>query len=605
MADRFILSQVRRLPMFSALDMAQSEAVANAMQVLRYEPGEDLLRQGQPSPGMFLFVSGSGLLFQRGPDGAELPFGKVSANEYTGETALFSEQISPLTLRAAETVVTLFLSRQNMLKVLSFYPDVKARLLSPGSVPLTAQSDKAKQFEDQRENETILLETRRHWWAVAGAMVRAALLIILSWVLCAILVSFMPSASALMLIPLPISALLLLYLAYHYAEWRNDRLLITDRRVVNIQKNFLTFALKRNELPLAGVHEVNVTLPSDVVGRMMGYGTIIIKTSGDVNNLRIEEIPEPQNIQKMIFNSAKAFRDSRAREQQDENRNAIRTELNQLLGYAPDAPALEATMNVTHAAPAPGFFSLKFINEKGETVYRKHHSVWFLHIFLPALLILGGFIVLMLGVIGFFLPVVIMALGAGWFYLMDWDWRNDLYIVGDQTITLIRKRPLWMQDQKDQVLISQVDNVLSSTTGFMNSLMQVGEVRIMLSGADEKNAKRITNVYRPQEIQQEISRRQDRAQDQKRQNAANDQRKTILEYLSVYHDTLAPQIPGISQPATGIPQAPSPNPFAGSPGVVGPSALNAAPEPPAVPRRDRSRPPGIPRARRDVPPVGG
>lgn len=605
MADRFILSQVRRLPMFSALDMAQSEAVANAMQVLRYEPGEDLLRQGQPSPGMFLFVSGSGLLFQRGPDGAELPFGKVSANEYTGETALFSEQISPLTLRAAETVVTLFLSRQNMLKVLSFYPDVKARLLSPGSVPLTAQSDKAKQFEDQRENETILLETRRHWWAVAGAMVRAALLIILSWVLCAILVSFMPSASALMLIPLPISALLLLYLAYHYAEWRNDRLLITDRRVVNIQKNFLTFALKRNELPLAGVHEVNVTLPSDVVGRMMGYGTIIIKTSGDVNNLRIEEIPEPQNIQKMIFNSAKAFRDSRAREQQDENRNAIRTELNQLLGYAPDAPALEATMNVTHAAPAPGFFSLKFTNEKGETVYRKHHSVWFLHIFLPALLILGGFIVLMLGVIGFFLPVVIMALGAGWFYLMDWDWRNDLYIVGDQTITLIRKRPLWMQDQKDQVLISQVDNVLSSTTGFMNSLMQVGEVRIMLSGADEKNAKRITNVYRPQEIQQEISRRQDRAQDQKRQNAANDQRKTILEYLSVYHDTLAPQIPGISQPATGIPQAPSPNPFAGSPGVVGPSALNAAPEPPAVPRRDRSRPPGIPRARRDVPPVGG
>jgi len=605
MADRFILSQVRRLPMFSALDMAQSEAVANAMQVLRYEPGEDLLRQGQPSPGMFLFVSGSGLLFQRGPDGAELPFGKVSANEYTGETALFSEQISPLTLRAAETVVTLFLSRQNMLKVLSFYPDVKARLLSPGSVPLTAQSDKAKQFEDQRENETILLETRRHWWAVAGAMVRAALLIILSWVLCAILVSFMPSASALMLIPLPISALLLLYLAYHYAEWRNDRLLITDRRVVNIQKNLLTFALKRNELPLAGVHEVNVTLPSDVVGRMMGYGTITIKTSGDVNNLRIEEIPEPQNIQKMIFNSAKAFRDSRAREQQDENRNAIRTELNQLLGYAPDAPALEATMNVTHAAPAPGFFSLKFTNEKGETVYRKHHSVWFLHIFLPALLILGGFIVLMLGVIGFFLPVVIMALGAGWFYLMDWDWRNDLYIVGDQTITLIRKRPLWMQDQKDQVLISQVDNVLSSTTGFMNSLMQVGEVRIMLSGADEKNAKRITNVYRPQEIQQEISRRQDRAQDQKRQNAANDQRKTILEYLSVYHDTLAPQIPGISQPATGIPQAPSPNPFAGSPGVVGPSALNAAPEPPAVPRRDRSRPPGIPRARRDVPPVGG
>ena len=215
---------------------------------------------------------------------------------------------------------------------------------------------------------------------------------------------------------------------------------------------------------------------------------------------------------------------------------------------------------------------------------------------------MGGFLLLLLGVVGFFVPLLLMALGAGWFYLMDWDWRNDLYIVGDQTLTLIRKRPLWLQDQKEQVLISQVDNVLASTTGFMNSLLKVGEVRIMLSGADEKNAKVFTNVYQPQEIQQEISRRQARAQDQKRQKNANDQRKAILEYISVYHDTIAPQVPTISQPATGIPQEPTPNPFAATPGATTSGALNAAPEPPLVPRRDRSRPPGIPRARRDVPP---
>jgi hypothetical protein len=166
-----------------------------------------------------------------------------------------------------------------------------------------------------------------------------------------------------------------------------------------------------------------------------------------------------------------------------------------------------------------------------------------------------------------------------------------------------------LQDQKDQVLLSQVDNVVSNTQGFMNSIFQIGEVKLMLVGTDEKNAKRFTNVYAPQHIQQEISRRQDRAAALKQQQEAQRQQQAIIDYLSVYHETVGAPPPAANtngsgqglmpaQPANSYSAQAAPTSFGLQSGRYNPEDDN--PQPPRV--RDRSRPPGVPRVRRDVPP---
>lgn len=591
-ADRFILAHVRRLPLAARLTPEQVEWVAQATQVLRYEPGEIVYRQGDIPPGLLMFISGGASLTQRGADGIDRPFGQVSENEFINEASLASEIPSPVTLQISHESIVLFISRQRMRSVLAYHPDVRPNL-NPGPVAVP-QAPPPKTAQNLRANENVILQVRRHWWAVAGRFAWIILFIVLTWGGYFLARQAVPQFPWLF-IAVPATIALLLSFFYVYAEWQNDLFVLTDRRVINVNETIFAFRKQVNEIPLDAVREILVAQPPflDFPGHILGYGTLIIKTSGDSNNLALNQIPNPQNVQQLIFNRRKIYQEGLTEDQQNVNRNAIKADLNQLLGGADSTTgaALPSTSTTSH----PGLLSIKYTNAKGETVYRKHRVVWTQHVFLPAVIILGGFITLLLGVIGFFLPFIIILLGAVLFYLADWDWRNDMYIIGDQTITIIHKRPLFLQDQKDQILLSQVENVVAEVNGFLNTLLQIGEVKLLLTGSGNQNAKRFTQVYQPQQIQQEISRRQDHAEQLKRQADAQRQRQSIGEYLSVYHESVNPSNP----PNTNVPtyNAPPISSVRDNPPPAQESNL-----PPRV--RDGSRPPGIPRIRRDNPPGG-
>lgn len=569
--------------------------VASVTQVLRFEPGEEMFRQGDVIQGMMMVISGSGLLVQRGTDGIERPFGKVSAGEFINDNALFNEVTAQATLRANESSIVLFLSRQQMRNLLTHHPEIRNNLTLP-ALP-KVQTQQVQQFQSQRENENTILKTRRHIGAFLGRAVGLGFIILIIWFVSALMASSIPGFPALLIAVLA-TIVLGLAIAYQYAEWANDEFIITDRRVINIQRTILNFKTQINEVPLDAIHEVNVALPAvtDIVGRFLGYGSIIIKTSGDANNIRLDEIPNPKAVQQAIFTNRQKYQDAKL----EENRNAMRGELAKVIGGEPGASTNADTGAPPGVTTHPGLFTLEYTNEKGETVYRKHWIVLFAHLIPATIIFLAGATLLLIGVVGPLIPLGIMAVAGLWIYIADWDWRNDLYIVGDQTVTIIHRRPFFLQDQKDQILLAQVDNVVSDTHGFLNSIFQIGEVKLLLVGTELKNAKRFTSVYAPQRIQQEISRRQDRAEDLKRQEEAKRQQQAIIDYLSVYHETVGTQPPVANgtgqpltpaQPATAYGAQPRPN-------------LNAAdeesPEPPRV--RDRSRPPGVPRVRRDVPP---
>ncbi|MBL8153618.1 MAG: cyclic nucleotide-binding domain-containing protein [Anaerolineae bacterium] len=600
MPDRFVLSNIRRLPLLSRLAPHQLDVFASVTQVLRYEPGETVFQQGEVPPGLFLFISGNGVLTQRGVDGVERIFGQMNSGEYTPEAALFNETPSLMNLRVTQTAIVLFLARQQMRGILAHYPDIQASLQAAQTAAASAppQPGMVEAFESQRPNENILIQTRKHPYAFIGKALTLMFLTLAVWIGGAYFGSVVPQFPW-VLIALPITLLFIVLAAFYFLEWRNDLLVISDRRVVNVHRNILNFSTQINEIPLDGIHEVNVSLPplSDFGGRLVGYGTIIIKTSGDANNILLTEMPNPKAIQEAIFTHKAKYQEKRAQESRDAQRSAIRGELARVIGGPPTTqPAPGQTRPAGQNAPLPpgviirpGPFALKFTDEDGNTVYRKHHVVWFGNVFLPTLVIGSGLVLLLLG-IGGLLALAVVALGAFLFYLADWDWRNDLYIVGDETVTIIHRRPLFLQDQKDKILLAQVDNVVSSTQGFVNSLMQIGEVKLMLSGADEKNAKRFTYIYQPKAVQQEIARRQDIFRQNKSQEEAQRQRQAIVEYLSVYHES-------VGQPPNAYP----PNAPAGAPTAYNDSFVQPVDDyteqPPRV--RDRSRPPGVPRARRD------
>jgi hypothetical protein len=597
MADRFVLSHIKRFPLFERLTPQQLEAVANAVQVLRYQPGEIIFTQGQPATGAVIFASGRGELTQVGADGVNRQVGVVEAGEYLNEAALFSDVIAPVTLRAIEVSIALFLGRQQMAGVLAYNPDIKNAFQGYASAPMPAQqatsSTPAPAFQGKRENENVLIETRRHWWSFArriGLTVLGVIILLLVGSLAYRAIPSFPWIAA----EFVVFAFVVFLWVYFYLEWRNDTLIVTERRVINIQRNIVGLSQNINELPLDAIHEVKVNVPvTDVPARIFGYGTLLVKASGDGNLMKLDYMPRPNHIQDTIFTYRDQVRQNIADETRTATRNAIRSDIDRFLGRAPGGGGVSSgSLGTVYTGGEGGFLAMKYTNEKGESVYRKHRLIWFQHVLLPGLMILVGMVLFVvalvgispnLGFIGFAAAFAVVALGAVWFYLADWDWRHDMYIVGDQTITLIHKRPLWLQDENDQILLSQVDNVISEMSGVLNTLFQVGDVKLSLTGSDAKNAKWFRHVHQPQEIQQEISRRQDRAVMLRQEAEAERQKQAIVDYLSVYHETIAP---GSSAQVSGSGATTEINP----PGE----------QPPKV--RDRTRPPGIPLVRRDNPP---
>lgn len=570
MADRFILSHLQRLPMFARLTPEQYELVAGIVQVLRFEPGQFVFRQGQPTPGLIYFVSGSGILVQN-INGADRQVGTVATNQYVNETALLVDTTASVSLQVTQTSIILFIPRPQMASLIARVPALQSAL----HVPMRAAPVGIQVFRGQRAGETVVLTFRSHWWDWARRLWLPALL---AAVLFGVAILGGSAAPGLTLVLVGLTFIIPGLLAfYFFLEWRNDRVVITDQRVIHEHRNILTFSVSISEIPIAAIHEVNAALPpGDPLAQLLNFGRLVIKTTGETSNMILERIPNPSAVQNIIFTHRSRYRDT----QSQQNREAIRDEIGKFLhGGAPSAQPGQTTDSRDRS---PHLLQTRFTNERGETVYRKHLAIWLRRAFWPALLmLLGGMVFVFdilrlplisdLGIVGVSIGILLVLLGVVWLYLVDWDWRNDMYIVGDETITIIHKRPLWLQNQTDQVALTQVDNVVSDMRGVVNNLIQMGDVQLLLVGVDARNAKVFRHVYRPQAIQQEISQRRERARQRSQQEEAQRQRQAIVEYLSVYHESLG---------------------SGGQPGEPASAAPPAAPRPP-----DRTRPPGVPRPR--------
>lgn len=600
MADRFVQSHIRNLPLFEQMSAEQIRLLSTIVQVARLESGQTVFQENQPTQGMFLFVGGRGILTRRLPNGMEDRVGMVESGQYIDEEALYGEGFETASLRVIETAIVLLIPRAPFVQILTTYPEIRANVRvktagsaaqsEPNAEPLRETAGKL--FKGQRADETVLQVWRRHWWAVARYGWIPFAVAIVMFIIALLIAESAPvlalgAAGLAVVIPGII-------IAYLYYDWQDDSFVLTDQRLVRIWHHLLSFETSISEMPLDRILEVTTTIPpGDPFARLFRYGNILVKTSAEGVNILLEMIQNPMAIQAQIFTQRDRFKE-RTEERQ---RAAVRTDVQQALGLAdptPDASPQRRRSDRQDELGLP-FARTRFIGANGDIVYRKHSSVWIAHIFLPLLVIVGavgfmGFTLLFPSVVpggvGLGVGMFALIIGLVWLYAADWDWRNDLFIIGGETITLIRQRPLWLQNEVERIRIAQIDNVRSEVSGLFNSLLNRGDVRISLIGSDAKDAKVMDNIYDPQSVQAEISERHSSIKTVRQQSDADQQRAVIKEYLQTYHEIQQTQDVTRAVPP---PAAPPP---------VYPAATQpVSTEPPPPPPRDGSRPPRVPRSR--------
>ncbi len=401
-------------------------------------------------------------------------------------------------------------------------------------------------FAEQREDEAVLVNTHRHYWT----FLRTA------WLPCLLLPALLFGSAIAQTPSLQLGllglALLLpgLALVYFVLEWRNDSVIVTDQRIIRINRTILTMQRHIAQVGMESVHEINFEIPPrDIFARLLGYGTVIVKTAGAQGNLQLEMMPQPARLQQLLLATRKDY------DQQQAQRHGkmVRAEMQRWV--AGETQAEGRAQAASNQPPQPvrgsdGYLSARIEMSNGDIVYRKHISVWLRHTTIPLAVMIASLAALILTfavvapemrIVTFSLAMVALIIASLVYYWLDWDWRNDIYILSDDTITLVHKRPFFLQNLREQILVERIDNVESSTSGFISALLKIGDVRMSLVGADEP--KLFKRVHQPAQIQQEISRRQHNKARRRAQYDAMQQRQVLGEYLAVANGAAHPANP--------------------------------------------------------------
>lgn len=587
MAADLIIPHIRRIPLFGRLPPDHLSLVAGVAEIFDMHPNQVVYRKDQPLPGLYLLLNGRAFLMGVDAQGQRQQMGVIEPGQYVGDQALLGEKNAELSLRIIEAGQMVFISRRRFNDLMAEYPEIRVNL----NIDTTAFPDTRRPiFNGQRPGEKVLIMRRRHPWAI----VRSSWLPVLIGLALLLIATLLPP---MLLTPFILGLAVIIpgaWIIYVYTEWTDDVIIVTDQRVLRVENMLLAFRSHTSETPLASVQAVNFLIPSgDPMAHLLRYGTIKINTAGQSGNIDMDILPRPEEVQRVLFANQERLRHDHKRR----NRETIAAEIDKFLG--PDEES--AGENTRPAAPPPpddpmvpapnqrpGLLATRFVNARGETVYRKHVSVWLAHVILPAIVILVSLGIIILGllsvgalqsvagvqmILGFFGLLV----GVIWFYWADWDWRNDLYIVGSQSITLIHRRPLWLQNINDQVLLRQVDNVLSRKSGLVDTLLNRGDVEISLVG-DNKPAKVFVHVPTPDQIQEEISAKRNQAAAQAEREEAQRQHQMISEYLDVYHERIRDR--------GGAPGAPPPPPPANAAQTESPEPRRPRRGSAPLPRRD-------------------
>lgn len=153
-------------------------------------------------------------------------------------------------------------------------------------------------FQERDSDEEIFLAVRPHWFTNA------------TWVLTAIAMLFVPFiisySGALSFLPATyqlVSVLFWYLITFIFAfekflSWYFDVYILTNERVVDIDFNNMLnkhFA----EADIAMIQDVSSSVKG-VAGTLFNYGTVLIQTASEVNQIIFDKVPNPEKIIKVL-----------------------------------------------------------------------------------------------------------------------------------------------------------------------------------------------------------------------------------------------------------------------------------------------------------------
>jgi hypothetical protein len=347
-----------------------------------------------------------------------------------------------------------------------------------------------------------------------------------------------------------------LWAIWRYYDWGNDYYIITDERIVWLERTIGLYD-SRQEAPLVAIKAGETK--STYLGRSLGFGDVITQTF--VGQVLFRHIANPDAIKNMIDQERKE-----ATERQTST--DIRSIEGKIRQKIEPTTAVTVPMSLRNMAHEPGTAPLtekemKLLPEQlsfqqalmarfrtrweadGMITYRKHLYVLFRMTWLPAVCTLGLLVVM--GVlyywrandkISLFTPGLILLVGlalAGasilWWLYKFMDWSNDIYRVTPDKIIDSERKPLGDEVTKSAPL----ENIIGldyERLGFLGVVLNFGNVVINV-GTDNKFI--FYGIHNPARAQRDIFNYMMARRMKKQQTDTAQEQERVSNYIAAYH----------------------------------------------------------------------
>jgi hypothetical protein len=546
-----VIELLKRVYPFRLLDEEDQSLIADAGEVVRFDANLTLYEQGAPAEYFHIIMDGSvNISYNTGK--MEVSMGLIESDDLFGVEVIEAKPVYR-TAAVGFSVGMLFrMKRESVLELLTNYPNLVLPLqMLAHSLRLSLEV-----YLDWRSpDETLYYIDRRHPYFLVARLFFpiiffAASLVVLTYLALAsipgtLLAGFAAGAAGF---------LTGFWVIWNYVDWTNDYSIITNRRVV-FQERVVLLYDSRQEAPMEAV--LASAMESSQFSRIVGYGNLIIKTY--TGTLAFPDLRHPEVVHGFLDDRRTHVANLNEQEERKKLRRLIRNRLGFVPGTPPGKPSEKQVKSGTLAAMLANLFRMRW-EQNNVITYRKHWFILLQRIFFPTLITTAWVVVVILseiGVLTLLHPLTMLGLGfvvflilVSWWAYQYADWANDIYIVSDDTIIDVYKKPLG-SEEKRQAPIRSIQSVEFERLGILGLVLNYGTVYIRIGDA------RFTfdTVYNPSEVQRELFVRIDRHNYREKQREAEAARQKMLDVVEAYHTVMGDPYErtekGDSKPSSG------------------------------------------------------
>lgn len=577
------LTRLRGLYFFEHLSPEELAALAAICKLRRYVAGNDLLTQGEQTTHFFLVDEGHINLRHTDRGGFERPIGSKGPGEYFGVKMFTTQEPSDYTFEAVDAALVWVIDRKAWDELVENQPTIMEHLpeLRAEYARLT------RGLEWLSPGEVINLTTRRHWWALV-LMIRVPLAVALVFTLAYVISGIFGVTTTypqILYVYLVVIVIVLLWLGWEALNWYNDTYIVTNKRVVRINK-VLFFSDSRQDLAISKIQSQRVNRGGPISVFLNIADLRITSAASEEGGVLFEQVGGVQQIQQAIDKERQYIAERTRATERERLRHQIAGEIEHYVLAQPAVPEPKAKSAAPvvkmSAAPArrglrlpvprlPRLFQRrpKMVSKpvplgkrigaawheflgtefrQGGTVTWRKERLVLLNQMAPALALFAVIVFLTIFFVSSGVPfdlinngvfaalAVLMLLTLGWAAWELEDWRRDLYRLSDAEIVDIESLPFGLRYQEKKAELRNIQDVTTSRTGFINVILDFGNVDTRVAGNAAPFT--FTNVKHPRLVADEITERIEALKLRGQERTNREQTRTIVDAIVAYHRLL-------------------------------------------------------------------